>query len=372
MGGQEGSRGYIYQGIISIFNACTENDWHEISVEYTTPNDKVDIALIDDDGSVLRAIQVKSSVNLFSKDDITGWLISLINDVPSKVYELILIGNCQERANTFIKSVDKYYTNKMDKEATSSINGFEKYLKAKTINIMLMPFDENHLMGVIRDSLNRFISLKDYNIDYSTLEVIAYALLSFHMFLGTKGRTVSKDEYENKIIGWLKKKDYEKINDNNMQTIKTWTRSDTGKVVTPNDLIKQGNTMLQIDGDEARCEIKTPDGKIIYAEFDINSNGVKNIVIKGYPQEYSLDIPQSVIVNKQEGVTIIQGVEYHAKKYVLKFGGYLNAIYDEVSGKMQDVSAKAPAGMSVFLDQTNKLVRIVDKSDVTIKPMDKE
>ena len=46
MGGQQGSRGYLYQGIGSIFNACTETSWVKISVEYTTPHDKVDIALI--------------------------------------------------------------------------------------------------------------------------------------------------------------------------------------------------------------------------------------------------------------------------------------------------------------------------------------
>lgn len=46
MGGQQCSRGYLYQGIVSIFNACTETSWDQISVEYTTPHDKVDIALI--------------------------------------------------------------------------------------------------------------------------------------------------------------------------------------------------------------------------------------------------------------------------------------------------------------------------------------
>jgi hypothetical protein len=372
MGGPEGSRGYLFQGAISILNACTENDWQEISVEYTSPNEQVDIALMADDGSVLRAIQVKSSVNLFSKDNIWRWLESLINDVSSDKYQLVLIGNCEKSANTFIKSVDKYYSNKMDNEATNSIEGFEEWLKDKNINILLMPFDESHLMGVIRDSLNRFYFLHGYDITYPALEEIAYAQLALNMFLGTKGKPISITEYEDKIIGWVKEQDHKKSNDNNMQTINTWTRSDTGKVVTPDELIKQGNTMLQIDGDEARCEIKTSDGKIMYAEFDINSNAAKNIVIEGFPQEYALNIPQSVIVNKQEGVTIIQGVKYHAKKYVLKFGGYLNAIYDEVSGKLQDVSAKAPAGMSVVLDETNKLVRIVNKSDVTIKPIDNE
>lgn len=42
MSGQEGSRRYIYQGISAIFS-CIENDWSNISAEYTIKNDKVDI-----------------------------------------------------------------------------------------------------------------------------------------------------------------------------------------------------------------------------------------------------------------------------------------------------------------------------------------
>lgn len=370
MGGQEGNRGYIYQGIISIFNACTEKDWGKISVEYTTANDKVDIALIDDSDSILTAIQVKSSINLFSKEDILCWLTELMNDVSSKVYKLILIGNCQEKANIFIKSIDKYYENKMDKEAITSINGFDKHLEDKIVNIILMPFNKEHLMGIIRDSLNQFISLKNFNIDYHTLELISFALISYNVFLGTEGKTVSRNEYENNIIRWIEKRDFENINDNNVKTNKIWTRLDTKNIVTSNELIKNGNNILQLDGDEARCEIKTDDGQIMYAEFDIESGGVKNIVIEGYPMEYSLDIPKNIIINKQEGISSVQGIKYRAEKYILKFGGYLVAIYDLKSGKIKDIDSKAPAGMSVFVDSKHKLVRIIDKSEIIMKPMD--
>ena len=103
MSGQHGSRGYLYQGIASIFNACAENNWNKISVEYKTSKDKVDIALLSNTNKVLRAIQVKPSVNLFSKENIITWLTDIINDVESEEYQLILIGNCQEKANTLIK-----------------------------------------------------------------------------------------------------------------------------------------------------------------------------------------------------------------------------------------------------------------------------
>lgn len=203
MSGQHGSRGYLYQGIASIFNACAENNWNKISVEYKTSKDKVDIALLSNTNKVLRAIQVKSSVNLFSKENIITWLTDIINDVESEEYQLILIGNCQEKANTLIKSVEKYYSNALDKESIDCLGDFEKQLNNKNINIILLPFDENQLMGVIRDSLNRYIYFKGYTIDFSALDQISYALLSLHMFLGTKGNVIDKTIYEKRITEWL-------------------------------------------------------------------------------------------------------------------------------------------------------------------------
>ena len=49
MGGQEGSRGYLYLGIATVLEALTENNWDKIFIEFPTTNDKVDIALSKDD-----------------------------------------------------------------------------------------------------------------------------------------------------------------------------------------------------------------------------------------------------------------------------------------------------------------------------------
>lgn len=204
MGGQQGSRGYLYQGIVSIFNACAESDWDTISVEYTTPNDKVDIALMSDTGDILKAIQVKSSVNLFTKDNIITWLTDIMNDVSAKEYQLILIGSCQEPANKLIKSVDKFCSNvPLDSEATQSLGTFSQQLIGKSVKVLLLPFDADQLMGVIRDSLNRFISLQGYTIDFVALEQICYALVTLYMFLGTNGKAISKADYEKRITEWL-------------------------------------------------------------------------------------------------------------------------------------------------------------------------
>ncbi|ABX41309.1 SIR2 family NAD-dependent protein deacylase [Lachnoclostridium phytofermentans] len=156
------------------------------------------------------------------------------------------------------------------------------------------------------------------------------------------------------------------LHENPSQTGKTWIRSDTRKGVSSNELIKCGDVVTQLDGNVVRAEVDMPDGKSIYAEFNIDRNEVSNVVIDGYPQAYSLDIPKNIIVNKQEGMIIIQGIEYRAEKYILKFGGYLNSIYDKVSGELQDISAKAPVGMTITVDETNKLLRIVAKSAVAV------
>lgn len=163
------------------------------------------------------------------------------------------------------------------------------------------------------------------------------------------------------------------LDKNELQTGKLWIRSDTGKAVLPNELIKYGDNAMQLDGNVTRADIKMPDGKTMYAEVDVKRKTGSNITTDGYPQEYFLEIPQSIIVNKQEGDIIFKGIECRIEKYVLKFGGYFIAIYDKISGELQECSGKAPAGMTIIQDVTNKLVRIVDDNVITFNvPTDKE
>ena len=81
MGGQEGSRGYLYQGIATVLEALTENNWDKIFIEFPTTNDKVDIALSKDD-KVITAIQVKSTENTFAPASVKQWL----KDIYHKKY----------------------------------------------------------------------------------------------------------------------------------------------------------------------------------------------------------------------------------------------------------------------------------------------
>ncbi len=67
MGGSDASRGFVYQGFVSVLEALTDgNAWDKIYVEYPTKGDKVDIAL-ERQNRLIKCIQVKSTVNIFTK-----------------------------------------------------------------------------------------------------------------------------------------------------------------------------------------------------------------------------------------------------------------------------------------------------------------
>ena len=181
---------------------------------------------------------------------------------------------------------------------------------------------------------------------------------------------IVKDENElrGKIIDHLKLY-FSKNNTNIKNDSKKWYRSDTGEEIFPTELLKYGNITAQIDGTVARAEILKPDGTVVYAEIDAEKGSASNIVAEGFPQEYVIDIPQNLLINKKDGTTMIQGITYKAEVYLLKFSGYALAIYDVKDNKLQDVQIKAPAGMTVLVDTTNKRICIVNKVDDITRPI---
>lgn len=79
MGGKEGSRGYVYQGIVAVLESFSLSSWDKIYVEFPTDDDKVDIAL-SFGNNIVRAIQVKSTNNTFTPQQIKQWIRDLTND----------------------------------------------------------------------------------------------------------------------------------------------------------------------------------------------------------------------------------------------------------------------------------------------------
>ncbi|WP_252979910.1 hypothetical protein [Eisenbergiella tayi] len=79
MGGKEASRGFLYQAFASVLEALCQKNWDKIYIELKSNDDKVDIAL-EENGRIIKSIQVKSTINTFSKSSIQTWLRDLIRD----------------------------------------------------------------------------------------------------------------------------------------------------------------------------------------------------------------------------------------------------------------------------------------------------
>lgn len=200
MGGKEASRGFLYQGFASALEALADkSNWDKIYVEFPTSNDKVDIAL-EQQNQVVKCIQVKSTINSFSKSDIIAWLYDIIKDVDSPEYELFLIGQCDKSANAFMKSISKYYMKRMDQEAKTSLNGFNtNLLDDKKISFIVLPFEIEVLEKIVRDSLHKYVSHSNHRMTFDQISFIASATVNDQMISSTHGRGIGRKEFDEEM-----------------------------------------------------------------------------------------------------------------------------------------------------------------------------
>jgi len=188
MGGAEGARGYLYQGIASIIRALSDPNWDTIFVEYLSANDKIDIALKKGD-VLIRSIQVKSTIDSFSEGKLIGWMSALIADKPADNYELILIGNCTNGAQKMLKSIKKYYKNNIDDEVQKSLSKLPAGLLDNNISIDILPYNISNLEKIIISELHEYLS-NHILLKHDQLSFVVSSLISDHMILSTtqKGR----------------------------------------------------------------------------------------------------------------------------------------------------------------------------------------
>jgi hypothetical protein len=73
MSGQHAIRGFVYQTIASVLHSLVDTDWEYLTIEPSTPEEKVDMLWQDGTG-FRKGQQVKSSINNFTKADIKQWL----------------------------------------------------------------------------------------------------------------------------------------------------------------------------------------------------------------------------------------------------------------------------------------------------------
>ena len=263
MGGKEASRGFLYQGFASVLEALTDKgNWDKIYVEFPTSNDKVDIAL-EQQNQIVKCIQVKSTINTFTKSYIKIWLDDLIKDIESPEYELFLIGQCDKSANTFIKSIEKYYGKVLDKEAKSSLNGFDTdLLDNKRIRFFILPFEIEVLEKIVRDSLHQYISDSNQMMTFDQIRFIASATVNDQMISSTHGKGIDRkdfdEEMEKRIFLVADKYSPKRISIG----VKSFTR---------------GAENLEEDTESCLSFINKFDGRNIKGEYDWNKDIYRNL-----------------------------------------------------------------------------------------------
>jgi hypothetical protein len=161
MGGQEGSRGYLFQAIIATLDSLNKREWDTVTIEPNTEKDKVDIVWTEKDQKDI-VYQVKSSINNFEKSDILDWLLDLVNDsINAKEYKLVLIGNCSGPTKKFF--------NEFSYNATEDILGL-KYspliLHKEKLFVEIRSFDLDTFESAINSKVHEFLSKEKLKLDY--------------------------------------------------------------------------------------------------------------------------------------------------------------------------------------------------------------
>jgi len=99
-GGQNAIKGFLFQGIICLVEMLDDENWITVTVEPDVASEKVDIIWSYQGSS--KAVQVKSSINPFSKSSIETWAKELSSHAADN-HELVLIGPSPT------KSIDNIY-----------------------------------------------------------------------------------------------------------------------------------------------------------------------------------------------------------------------------------------------------------------------
>ena len=199
MGGKEGGRGYLYQGIATVLEALTTKSWDSIYIEFPTEDDKVDIAL-SNNGKIVRAIQVKSTQNAFAPGAAKKWIQDIYSDYKTDEYELVLIGQCSTNTQNFINAIPKYYnksTVELDKTATAALKDFDtSILDVATVKVRVLPYDLETLQSVLISSLYKYMSEDNPAISFTKTDLLAKALITEQLLNSTNGTYTDRTAFE--------------------------------------------------------------------------------------------------------------------------------------------------------------------------------
>ncbi len=195
MNGRDSIRGYLFQTLIALLSSL-DKEWTEISIEPETTLDKTDIIWINNDGDKIVS-QVKSSINNFSKPQILEWLLKLKNDNPGALeYRADLVGSTEASVKTFFNQLSD--SKKEDFEKRESL-----YLIKDKIKVKFFPFDYSTMLGASISLIDKFLTLKNINVDYFTKDLIAGEMVNQILYFSTSGESIKRSKFEAKIVEWI-------------------------------------------------------------------------------------------------------------------------------------------------------------------------
>lgn len=180
MAGRDGARGYVYQALVAVFKCFQYDSWNQIKVEPLTNNDKVDI-LLKKDEVLIKAIQVKSSVNKFEKPDIEKWIDEIKKDIRAMDYELVLVGD------SLTKPAREFIQNNNDKN--------------NHVYIEIIEGGERGIEKLIKNYVLEFLECynPEYSITVNQIDDIANKIFAKLIKISTNENWFSKNDLINTI-----------------------------------------------------------------------------------------------------------------------------------------------------------------------------
>ncbi len=308
-------------------------------------------------GSYLsRKLQENQICTLEEELDLEGLINYIYTDFSDEV-KLLLCGSPVERrraeqeihnyARLYAKAHTKIAEARSDKIITDIINLLRDFYRSQ------IPDAEKFLTAEVEDSINEH-----------TTNTISSAVESIRENIDTKFDALNKNIQQlHAPLSPIGEGSSHSATASDVQQSHRWFRSDNGEEVRSDQLIVYGNVTAQLDNNIARGEIKLLNGKTMYAEFDIEKNELSNIKLEGFPQKYSIQIADELIISVTEHPLIYQGVTHILKHYNLKFGGSLTAVYDSSQTALLDFQAHAPAGMTTHIDTNIMQICFIKKED---------
>ncbi|WP_143197602.1 hypothetical protein [Chitinophaga niabensis] len=178
--------------------ALSNQGWEYVSIEPSTPEDKVDIIWAGIDENLV-CQQVKSSYKNFSKPDIVRWLEVMVKDVPTSTeYQLLLVGNVATGVDTFINDIRK-------KNADFRTGSELLDDNLSKIFVELIPFQAEYLQDVITNQVAKFLSDEGFQLPHGAYELIAGGLIYQFFEFSIFEKKVHRTEVAELLIDWAKR-----------------------------------------------------------------------------------------------------------------------------------------------------------------------